>query len=231
MLELQALPLVSRFDSGADCQPVVVPDICAPCRQLDEYLPKLVVSHKAQAYKELATAFLQLDDSLMEQVCATPCLTWETEDCDCLLAYGAHIGLPPRYTRVLEDYCTTPFDVMDLPFCETHKVKMFCDPFCPAPCEVVELDCTNEVDKAFYQKMLKYRTLWLRRPATRQNITQALKEWFDGFGYVLGSLGGVIYWTLGRDATSEEMAFMPTLQTLLPVSEFATLQYVEVLND
>jgi hypothetical protein len=77
--------------------------------------------------------------------------------------------------------------------------------------------------------MLKIKTEYLRKPATRENITAAIKEWYDGEGFVLGAKEGTIYWTLGRTATNEEMAFMPTLESLLPVSEFTKLEYCETI--
>jgi hypothetical protein len=227
VLELLSKPLIERYDSGADCQPDGIADICTPCRQLDEYLPLLMVGEKAQAFKELAKAVLELDDLLMDAVCATPCLTWDTDDCQCLIDFGASIGVPAGYQTIVTNYCLVPYDSVKLSQCEDVLVKHYCDPVC-AECVYVPLDCENEDDKAVYRKILKFKVDWFRKPATRENINAALVDWY-GEGYVVGAQNGTIYWTLRRQATDDERAFMPFLYNLMPVSEFAELHYTEVL--
>ena len=235
MLTLNNKPMVVITETVEPCFVEPILTLCVPCRQLNTYLPKI----KAPTLKEnsaiqaLSTAFLQIDDELMDKICGF-CFTADTDDCECLLRYGASLGVAQYYTTIEATNCmkfgykATVDKCCDGAVC-TKQVFAYCQQLCEV-CAVHQLDvCNNPADFDFYKKIVKFKARWFNATPTRKNIVDSLIDWFGAEAYVVDAKYPSIFWSLGRSPTAQELAIMPFVYSMMPVYDGIDLIFTEEL--
>ncbi len=193
MLNVTKKPMIQITETTEPCFLPAVGDICDPCRQLDFYLPKI----KAPTLKEnsvieaLAKAFLQVDDELLKKICGF-CLTWDTSDCQCLLAFGASIGVPTNYVTIDATNC--------MRFGYTEIINQCCIPDVPESpiipegfsawiipeadyaelgCNVSNVELTSIIDNLIGFAYGTGEALWSDSQASIDNFLQSLNGFYS----------------------------------------------------
>ena len=235
MLTLNNTPMAVITQSVSPCFVDAVAAICTPCRQLTTYLP-LIKDHSnnpATALKALATAFLKIDDELMDKICGV-CFTADTDDCECLLTYGRSVGARTYYTTIDATNCMRFGYTETVAQCCaglvcTKQVFAYCQQLCEV-CNVHTLDvCNNPADFEMYKRIVKFRAKWFNKAPTRRNIVDSLVDWFGSEAYVVDARYPSIFWSLGRAPTEAELAIMPFVYSMMPLYDGIDMVFTEEL--
>jgi hypothetical protein len=217
------------------CFDAPVLSICEPCRQISSYLPRIVIPTDKQnsAIEVLARSFLELDDSLMNEICGS-CFTYDTDDCDCLIRYGKSVGAELSYVTIDSTNCINFGYEQEVDICCADgackkKVFAYCHQLCQV-CNVHKLDpCADPNDFTLYKKIVKFRATWFNSPPTRKNIVDSLQDWFGVEAHVVDAHFPNIYWSLGRPPTEGELAIMPFVYSMIPIQDGIDLIFTKEL--
>ena len=235
MLDLHSKPMAVISEAVNSCFTEPFLTICEPCRQINSYLPRIKVptNKENSAIEVIAKSFLELDDSLMNEICGF-CFNYDTDDCECLIRYGKSIGAELTYTTIDSTNCMKfgyeqEVDVCCVAGVCVKKVFAHCHQLCQI-CNVHKLDpCSNPNDLEFYRKIVKSKATWFNSAPTRKNIVDALQDWFGADAYVVDAHFPNIFWSLGRPPTEDELAIMPFVYSMMPVQDGIDLIFTQEL--
>lgn len=249
MLKIKGNPLAKIAETAVKCfEDFDTPDHCDDCRQLRRWSRKMLAWKRDDGgvFTALVNAIFKADDDILKALCGSCFLIPEDEQsCECRCAAYQNMGLPMRIPLSLQPYCGYIFKEVQIESC--NPLPCFSDCFDPScfvgetfignwlkecfvcsACSYRDLDpCANPDDLALMERLIALERLKNRAAWTGGTLIEALEILFPGSMPMIVSAGnGEICVWIGRDMTTEEWQLREFFKTLLPLSQYVTLNFL-----